>query len=261
MSIPLQRSVVYGPIFSRRLGRSLGINLFPGSKFCLSNCIYCQYGWTDLQAMKRVRLRPAGELAEEMERDFSRYRQQGFMPDSITFSGNGEPTLYPAFGMMVREAKRLRDRFFPKVPVTALSDSSRVHRAEVGEALAELDECFMKLDAGDFETYCRINNPLVARDWNQMIQGLRRLPSVTIQSLFISAPVDNSEGTAFQTWLELVSSIHPKGVHVYTVDRRPADPRVVAVSPERLSQIANLVRKSASNNVRYFDASKREWND
>lgn len=119
----------------------------------------------------------------------------------------------------------------------------------------------MKLDAGDSETYCRINNPLVARDWNQMIQGLRRLPSVTIQSFFISAPVDNSEGPAFQTWLELVSSIHPKGVHVYTVDRRPADPRVVAVSPERLSQIANLVRKSASNNVRYFDASKREWND
>lgn len=245
MPIPLQHSVVYGPVPSRRLGRSLGINILPTeAKFCLSNCIYCQYGPTDLRAMKKERLRPAVDLLKDIEWDFEALALEGVKVDTVTFSGNGEPTLHPEFDVLVHEVKHLRNIYFAGAKVVILSDSTRVHLPEIREVLEALDERYMKLDAGTAEICQQINRPIGKCDWDERIEGLKRLRDVTLQSLFISAPYDNSTGLPLRCWLEAVAAIRPKGVHVYTVSRSPADPRVKSVSPKRLSEIAKLVRQA-----------------
>ena len=265
MTIALQSSVVYGPISSRRLGTSLGINILPTEvKFCLSNCIYCQYGWTDLRQMRSLKLQAAGPLLKEIEKSFSFHSGEGLKPDSITFSGNGEPTLHPEFGKLVRGVKKLRDRFFPGVPVAALSDSSRVHLQEVRQALCELDRQYMKLDAGDRETYLAINNPAINYvnfDFNQILEGLHELPRLTLQSLFLSAPVDNSNGPALRNWLNAVQKLSPQEVHLYTVDRPSADHRVRPAPWPRLLEIEKLVRDSTAANTFVFSCQAHSSRD
>ena len=241
MTLPLQKEVVYGPVFSRRLGNSLGINILPrAAKFCHSSCIYCQYGWTDSRAMRFAKLPSSKELLPEIEKAFIQKSRDKVLPDSVTFSGNGEPTLHPEFGNLVKAVKKLRDLYFPKVPIGVLSDSSRVHLSEVREALEELDERVMKLDAGDPITFQAINHPIVKRDFGAMIQGLSRLSRVTLQSLFLLEPVDNTSQKALHHWLSALSRIHPVRLQIYTVSRDTADPRVKAVSLKRLEEIAHV---------------------
>lgn len=253
MTLPLQSSTVYGPVSSRRFGSSLGINISPTAvKFCLSNCIYCQYGWTDLEKVRQVKLRPASELLKEIEQDFSVRSGTGNRIDSITFSGNGEPTLHPELADLVQGVQRLRDRFFPKALLAILSDSTRVHLQEVRAALSEFDERYMKLDAGDAGTYSRINQPVVPIDWSSLVGGLKTLPDVTLQSLFISAPVDNSKGEIFHHWLETVREIGPKAVYVYTVSRPPADERVRPLEWSELCEIAHRVHEVSGSPASVF---------
>lgn len=253
MTIPLQSSVVYGPIASRRFGHSLGINILPTEvKFCLSNCIYCQYGWTSLPEMRKVKLRPAEEILEEIERDFSTRFSSKPRIDALTFSGNGEPTLHPELDALVRGVKFLRDRYCPEAPLAILSDSTRVHLPEVRRVLSDLDERYMKLDAGDAETFSRVNHPVTQMNWDGMVRGLAALPPVILQSLFISSPVDNSAGEAFRHWLETVARIQPKAVYVYTVSRPSSDPRVRPVNVGRLAEIAERVRQTAGSPAAVF---------
>jgi len=240
VTIPLQPSVVYGPIHSRRLGNSLGINVLPlDVKFCLSNCIYCQYGATDFTAMQKSKIPPADELLEEIENDFKRISLGRTQIDSITFSGNGEPTLHPEIADLVQGVKKLRNRYFPAVPISILSDSSRVYLPQVRDALGELDECYMKLDAGSAEIYQKINCPLGSPDWTRLIEGLSRISHLTIQSLFISEPVNNASNESVRDWLTVLGRIRPSGLHVYTVFRDTADPRVRPLSARHLMEIAH----------------------
>lgn len=193
-----------------------------------------------MSAMQKVKLHPATELVKEIEDSFKKIFSTGTIIDSITFSGNGESTLHPEFGTLVREVKRLRNHYFPAIPVSILSDSSRVYLPEVREALEKLDERYMKLDTGDQEMYQKINNPVVKADWNRIVDGLSRLSQVTLQSLFLSEPVDNSSGEALNRWLAALARIHPVGLQIYTVYRDTADPKVKSVTSKRLSEIAHL---------------------
>ena len=186
MGIPLQHSVVYGPIHSRRLGMSLGINVLPvEEKFCLSSCVYCQYGATNLEKMASVRIPPAKVILGEIRKEFERKASEKIRIEAITLSGNGEPTLHPELEEIISEIRQLRDQYFPKVRIGILSDSSRVHLSRVRNALELLDDRYMKLDAGDAESFRIINQPQVRVDWEAMVNGLKQLSSVTIQSLFI----------------------------------------------------------------------------
>ncbi|MBI4397681.1 MAG: radical SAM protein [Candidatus Omnitrophica bacterium] len=241
MILPLQTAVVYGPIHSRRLGNSLGINILPEeTKFCLSSCIYCQYGFTNPKNLKWSKLLPARELIKCIEAGFHWHALSKRNVDSITVSGNGEPTLHPELIQIATEIKKLRDYYFPSTSIGILSDSSRVHLPQVREALELFDERYMKLDAGSPEMLQKINRPIVPRNWEAMIRGLALLPKVTIQSLFISEPVDNSSTPPLQDWLKTVSQIRPSGLHLYTVYRGTADPRVKPVSKNRLNEIAHF---------------------
>lgn len=244
MTIPLQNSVVYGPVDSRRLGHSLGINILPVDvKFCLSDCIYCQYGRTEPERMKGRKLPEAKELIREIEKGFAEFAAQRVRLDSITFSGNGEPTLHPEFSYLTERIKELRDQYFPSVPVSILTDASQIRRPKVREALKRLDVCYLKLDSGTEAMHQVINHPLSKIGLQTIVRYLKEMPAVILQSLFISAPVDNSAPEHVEKWAELVQAIKPKSVHIYTIARSSADPAILPASRERLLEIGKFLEE------------------
>jgi len=238
-TIPLQDAAVYGPIRSRRLGSSLGINVLPVShKVCSSNCVYCQYGWT-LPNGSREPLKRAPELLVEIEEAFQRHARDGTVVDCITLAGNGEPTLHPDLVELVEGIKQLRDAYFPTVPVGILSDATQLPRPRVREALALVELRCMKFDAADEATWRRINDPLGRIDFHAMLEALRRLPDVVLQSMFVQGRYDNTDEAHLSRWVDAVGSIKPRSVQVYTVDRPTAADGIQPVPRARLQQIAD----------------------
>lgn len=248
--LPLQSGIIYGPVRSRRLGLSLGINLLPcGYKLCSFNCIYCQYGWTTkptLAPTYQLRDLPRpGDVLAELWRALDALRAQEEPIDSITFAGNGEPTLYPDLAETIAGVKRVRDQFFPSAKVAILSNSSTVGREEVREALRLLDLRVMKLDAGSEEVIRRINAPALPFYLEEIISGLKQLGDLTLQSLFVQGRVNNTDPDSVAIWIERVREIHPTLVQVYSLDRIPADRRVHKVDSFTLKRIAAQVQREA----------------
>ncbi len=238
--IALQESVVYGPIHSRRLGSSLGINPLPLSrKACSSNCVYCQHGWTLPAEGSSEPVERAAELLALIDEAFKSFAEQKTAVDCITLAGNGEPTIHPDLEAIVLEVKRLRDRDFPKAKVGILSDATQAHRPGVARALRALDERYMKLDGGDEAMWRAVTQPFGGADWATMIAALKNLPDIVLQSMFIQGSVNNTKPDHIERWIELVRSIRPLSVQVYTVDRAPADPGIVKVPLARLQAIAD----------------------
>lgn len=237
--IPLQDAAVYGPIHSRRFGHSLGINLLPVSrKVCSSNCVYCQYGWTMANGSPE-RMRRAPELLAEIRRSLQRYAEAKTPVDCLTFAGNGEPTLHPDLAALVDGVKQLRDAYFPRAAVGMLSDATQVMRPRVREALALLDVRCMKFDAADAATWQRINQPLVSIDFQAMLEGLKRVPDIILQSMFIHGVCDNTQEGHLQLWVEKVGWLSPRAVQVYTIDRPTAADGIHKVPRSQLQQIAD----------------------
>ncbi len=236
---PLQSSIIYGPIRSRRLGNSLGVNVLPTAyKLCSSNCVYCQYGWTANRTVGANGVPSSAQILAEADRVFAQTVKDGVAIRCITLAGNGEPTLHPELVAVVQGLRQLRDRWLPTAQVGILSDSTTVHRPRVRQALGLLDARYMKLDAGDEATFRLVNKPMGRVDWQRMIDHLRTLPGVVLQSMFITGSVDNTAPAQIGAWLKTVAYITPQSVQVYTVDRPPADSGIRTVSPERLRQIA-----------------------
>lgn len=236
----LQDAVVYGPIPSRRLGSSLGINPLPVSyKLCDFDCVYCQYGWTPAKGTGE-RLKRAPELLAEIEKGLEHHQREGAPVDCITIAGNGEPTLHPDFPKLVEGLLKLRDRFFPSARVGVLSDSSQAYRSEIRGALEMLDDRYMKLDAGHAELHEKINKPRGGFDFNRVIESLRGLRDIVSQSLFIQGSYDNTQTEALDKWIETIGFIQPREVQVYSLDRKPADIGLLKVSPARLKEIAEV---------------------
>jgi len=249
-SLPLQSKIIYGPVRSRRLGSSLGINLLPaGYKLCSFNCLYCQYGRTlkptfsptyQLQDMPKPEL-----VAAELELALRRLLRDELSIDSITISGNGEPTLYPQLAVVIDSAKRLRDRYLPRARIAILSNSSTVGMPHVRASLDGLDLKIMKLDAGTEELFRRLNHPASSISLGKVVAGLKQLRKVILQSLFVQGRVTNSDADAVAAWVEKVAEIQPLSVQVYTLDRAPADKRIQRVGRSTLEWIAAQVRSRA----------------
>ena len=238
-TIPLQDSVVYGPIRSRRLGASLGINVLPVSrKVCSSNCVYCQYGWTEPGSTAEP-LRRAPELLREIDEAFARHAREGTPVDCITLAGNGEPTLHPDLEELILGLKRLRDTYFPRAAVGILTDSTQVTRPRVRRALELCDARYMKFDAADEATWRRINLPFGNTDFAAMVEELRRLPDIILQSMFIQGSYDNTGEPHVRGWVESVGRIRPSAVQVYTVDRGTAAEGIAEVPRKTLQAIAD----------------------
>ncbi len=235
---PLQDGVVYGPVRSRRLGYSLGINPLPSSyKFCDFDCVYCQYGWTPEKGTGE-KLKRAPDLLSEIRSVFENFRKQGTRVDCMTIAGNGEPTLHPDFAQFAEGLVRLRDEFYPGVKIGILSDSGQAHRPEVRRGLEMLDQRYMKLDAGRPETVQAINKPRGGFDFERMVNTLAGMDDIVIQSLFVQGSRDNTVPEELEAWAAAVSRIKPREVQVYTLDRGTPDPGLIKVSREKLQQIA-----------------------
>ena len=240
-------SIVYGPVRSRRLGASLGINLLPaGTKVCNMDCAYCQYGRSRGTALRRghgqgwptvdsVMTAVAARLEEAAEQDE--------WIDRLTIAGHGEPTLHPEFEAIVAGLCGVRDRLAPRLPIAILSNSTTVLCAEIHRSLLQLDERYMKLDAGEPVMFARLNGGRTPiRD---VIDGLRSMSPITVQALFVrdrDYVLDNSTEAAVDHWLWAVEAARAERVHVYTLDRRPAVGSLEPVPPRRLREIAEHVR-------------------
>lgn len=243
--IGLQEGYVYGPVHSRRLGISLGINPLPiDHKLCSMNCVYCQYSWTDLFRTSldtpedRALVPPVEAVIAELHQVLDRMDAEGLKPDCLTLAGNGEPTLHPDFERLVDELIRVRDERCPNAKIGILTNSLHLDREDVLRGLAKLDDRYMKLDAGDQKTFKRIDVPGKAK-LEDVVANLKQLDDIVIQSLFIHGPLSNMSPESLRNWRERIAEIRPKLVQVYSLDRVPASSKAEIVSKERLKIIAD----------------------
>jgi wyosine [tRNA(Phe)-imidazoG37] synthetase (radical SAM superfamily) len=248
MLMPLHEGIVYGPVRSRRLGRSLGINLTPAHlKLCSFNCSYCQYGWSE---HSRRASEPAFEhwpsaatVAKAVAAALRSLAAQGDRIDRLTLAGHGEPTMHPKIKEVVAALRKVRDDLAPGVPIAVLSNASTLDRADVREALAGLDERYMKLDAGDTATLRSVNGSPLSIE--QLVIGLKKVPDIVIQAMFVkdrTGRVDNTGDLTVINWVGALDRIRPKAVQLYTIDRTPAFPYLQPVPAARLREILQRVR-------------------
>lgn len=252
----LFEQIVFGPITSRRMGRSLGVNLLPlNKKSCSFDCIYCECGWTLPKTHGAPLEYPEAELvAQALEDALQRMAERGEpMPDAITFAGNGEPTLHKQFHLVVEHTIELRDKYAPKALITVLTNGTTLHREEVFNALLKVDQNIQKLDGGTNDTIRLINRPRnPAFNVEDHTNALCRFNGkVIIQSLFLkgmlgNTVVDNTTPKEVDAWVKLLQRIHPQYVMIYPLDRATPASNLVKLDVNELHEIA---RKAESAGI------------
>ncbi len=253
-TLKLQEGIIYGPIRSRRLGSSLGINLLPVSyKLCSFNCLYCHYGWTKGQAMSASSFIEDLPTVDQVKDALARWLKiSSPQPDYITFSGNGEPCLHPEFDKMVEVALEIRDKYVPDAKVAILSNSTCLDRREVLAGLKKLDVRIMKLDCGTHKSFQRLNRPCEGVNLEKMVENLKKLEDIIIQSVFVKGRVDSTEEDEVKNWAERLSLIKPREVQIYSIDRPVADKGLALVTKEELKMIAQKAEKTCGIPVKVF---------
>ncbi|MGH7539231.1 MAG: radical SAM protein [Gemmatimonadales bacterium] len=233
----LWETIVNGPVRSRRLGVSLGLNLIPlGSKLCSFDCPYCECGFNTPRA-SQARWPSPDEVAHSLRRALERSPR---LPEWITFSGNGEPTLHPRFPVVVDRVVVTRDALAPGTKVGILSNGVGTGTPAVQAALLRLDARIMKLDPGPAE---RVNG--AAYDVERLIAAYRALRPITVQAMVARGPDwDGSSDASLSAWLSHLLAVDPVAVQLYTLERPPADAAVVNVSRERLLTMAGAIRET-----------------
>jgi len=247
--LPLKNGITYGPVRSRRLGRSLGINLLPaGRKRCTFDCLYCQYGWTPADGVVPDHDLTAGVPAVEAVAEAVGWalRELAEPPAYLTFSGNGEPTLHPDFSRVVEAVMGVRNRLAPYADVALLSNSSRVGASKILGAILRIDRPIMKLDAGNATVFRVFNRPAPGVDHEGMVAGLAALAArkeISIQALFAAGPGGNLDESHLRDWVRTVGGIRPRDVQVYTISR-PVPSQAIAPAPrEALEAIGDRIRR------------------
>ncbi|MGN1263642.1 MAG: radical SAM protein [Prevotella sp.] len=244
MSTVIYPSPIFGPVHSRRLGVSLGINLLPADgKVCTFNCIYCECGFNgDHHPTKRMPSRQ--EVTAALEEKLSEMAAHGPRPDVLTFAGNGEPTCHPDFAAIIDDTIRLRDKYFPEARISVLSNSTQIHKEDVHNALMRIDNNILKLDTVSPDYINKVDRPTGRYDVQQIIERLKAFNGhVIIQTMFmkgVSAEgfnVDNTGEEFVAPWLEAVKDIAPQRVMIYTIDRETPDLGLRKASREELDAI------------------------
>ena len=243
MSTIIYPSPIFGPVHSRRLGISLGINLMPADgKICTFNCIYCECG---LNEDYRPSLpRPTRQLvAERLEAKLQEMSAAGQLPDVLTFAGNGEPTCHPHFAEIIDDTIRLRNQYCPKAKVSVLSNATMIHHQAVHDALMRVDNNIQKLDTVDSLYINKVDQPVIPYDVNQVIERLKAfLGHVIIQTMFMQGEhVDNTGEEYVAPWLEAVKAIAPQQVMIYTIDRETPTQGLLKATHEQLDAIRDRV--------------------
>jgi len=232
----MREETVFGPIHSRRLGNSLGINLLPvNGKICSFDCIYCECGWNK-DGREDQKLPSAADVRSALEDKLAALMLEGVQIDSITFSGDGEPTLNPEFPRIIDDTLRLRDTFYPSAKVSVLSNATRVHIPEVFEALKKVDNPILKIDAPTNELVGRIDRPAPGYDLARVVEALRGFEgNFVLQTMFLRSPdFDSSSREVLDGWMAIVRDLRPREVMVYTIDRPTPAQNLEAFSEEEM---------------------------
>lgn len=246
----LKRSIVYGPVHSRRLGRSLGINLLPVSfKLCSLNCCYCQYGWTRCLTTSGKAYEEFFPSVPEVILALRCALTSGEKFDHITFSGNGEPTLHPRFPTLVSIAREMTDFYRCPARLAVLSNSTTCGDPKIREALRQVDLPVMKLDVGNERAFRRINRGAQAITLQSVVNGLKSLPNFVVQSMFVRGVVDNSTDEEVESWIAQLRMLNLAAVQIYSIDRGTASSKIEKVDRNRLNEIAAMTREATGLTV------------
>lgn len=242
--------IVFGPVHSRRLGVSLGINLLPtDSKVCSFDCIYCECGLNPSKRTSKVSLPSRSEVYQALEDKLKTMKQTGILPDVITYAGNGEPTLHPDFSGIIDDSIQLRNQFCPKARIAVLSNASRIQNESVFKALLKIEDNILKLDSGLESTIHQLDQPNYKFQLPELVDNLCRFKGqLIIQTLFVQGTlngqvVDNTTEEDIVSWLNLLQKIKPQRVMIYTIERDTPYQSLKKVSLDKLKAIAQRVEE------------------
>ena len=249
MSTFLFDKIIFGPVSSRRLGSSLGINLLPSHcKVCNFNCVYCECGWTKKPTKNEMPTRE--EIYESLKTRLISAKQTNEKLDVITFAGNGEPTMHKEFPEIVDDTVKLKKQYYPSLKIAVLSNATLVNKQRVLAALQKTDYNILKLDSAFEETIKLINQPLGYFNLKELIETLKNNnTNLTIQTLFLRGKAggklfDNSTDKEVAAWLGAIKSIQPKQVMIYSIARDTPSETIEKIPKEKLIEIAEKVKNA-----------------
>lgn len=248
MSTVIYPSPIFGPVHSRRLGVSLGINLLPeDGKFCSFDCIYCECGFNAEHRPKKT-LPTREEVRDALEARLKDMKENGPVPDVLTFAGNGEPTMHPQFSEIIDDVCALRDRYFPDAKISVLSNATQIIRPAVFDALMKVDNNIQKLDTVNPDYISEVDRPAGHYDLQKIVSSLKAFNGkVIIQTMFMKGFIDgrdvsNVSDKYVLPWLETVKEISPEKVMIYTIDRETPDHDLQKATHEELDRILHLLQ-------------------
>lgn len=249
MPVFLFDEIIFGPVKSRRLGVSLGINLLPlDYKYCNFDCIYCECGRTFKDKFKGKQFHSRKVVKKRLEEVLLKMKAENNPPDVITFAGNGEPTIHPEFEEIIEDTIEIRDAFFPKARIAVLSNATRIHKKSVFKALNKVDDNILKLDSAFDKNVKFMNNPAPGFSVKKLTENLKKFNgNLIIQTMFLSGTykgksADNTSNKELDAWIELLKEIKPKQVMIYTIERDTPSPGLEKTPPDKLYEIADKVK-------------------
>ena len=248
MSTILFPAPIFGPVHSRRLGVSLGVNLMPADgKLCSFDCVYCECGFN--KPSHSGSKRPSREQVKtDLEKQLQKMVEEGRLPDVITFAGNGEPTLHPDFASIIDDTIALRDRYCPQAKVSVLSNATMAFKPDVHDALLKVDNNILKLDTVDPDFIQLVDRPVGKFDVNKIIDDLAAFHGkVIVQTMFLKGKyqgrdVDNTGDYYVTPWLKALEKIKPEAVMVYTIDRETPAHELLKATPAELDAIVARIK-------------------
>ena len=244
-------SIIFGPVNSRRLGISLGINLLPNDcKVCNFNCIYCECGWTNKNIpSSRKKFHPRFHVKENLENKFKELKKSGSPIETITFAGNGEPTLHPDFDKIIDDTIELRNKYFSSAQIAVLSNSTLINKKSVFNALNKVEQNILKIDSAFEETINTHNDPPENFNLDELVEDLKKFKgNLIIQTLFLKGvydgkTIDNTTKKEVDAWLKLIQKISPKLVMIYTIKRNTPTHKLFQIPFSDLESIAKRMEK------------------
>ena len=243
--------IIFGPVKSRRLGVSLGVNLMPtNSKICSFDCIYCECGRNPKKREEKAVLPTRNEVKQKLDETLLKMVAENQLPDVITFAGNGEPTLHPNFAGIIDDTIELRNQHTPKARIAVLSNATMLHKKPVFEALLKVEDNILKLDSAFEETIDLLDCPQGNYNLEKVVDQLASFEGkVIIQTLFVRGSykgktVDNTTDKEVFAWMELLKKIKPEQVMIYTIARDTPIDTLEKISLSELNKIAEKVKKA-----------------
>lgn len=242
--------IVFGPIHSRRLGSSLGINLLPGDgKLCNFDCIYCECGWNRDGRTSRPVLPTADDVQNALEAKLKELSASGTGVDSITFSGNGEPTLNPEFAEIVERVLKLRNIYIPLAKVSVFSNATMIGDAGIREALRKVDNPILKIDASSDRGVFAVNRPSSGYSLDEVVRNMKYFEGdFVLQTMFLRyGETDLTHGDCLDRWMDLVREVRPREIMAYTIDRETPDKNLSKCTAAEIGEYVEPLRREGFN--------------